>query len=202
VRFRLLTAAALAAVAVVGLTACDSKVGQAAVVGGHRISEHEVSDYVTRNGPDPAVASQVQGTVEPRVQALTALIQEQLFTELLQDTGGMPAAARINALIPEVAKQQYGQSESQLRTRVSQLGLSRSFADLLLRVGALEGILGQRSKLQSVDDFNRLVDKYNIAITVSPRYGKWVPSKVQLSGNAHAGVPGFVKLLPTTAPAQ
>ena len=38
---------AVAAVAVLGLTGCDSKIGTAAVVGGHRVSDSDVSQYLT-----------------------------------------------------------------------------------------------------------------------------------------------------------
>ncbi len=57
-RLRKLTAAALAVLAVTGLTACKSKAGVAAVIDGHRISESDLSDYVNRTGPDPTAVQQ------------------------------------------------------------------------------------------------------------------------------------------------
>lgn len=199
-RFRLLTAAALAALAVVGLTACDSKVGQAAVVGGHRISEHEVSDYVTRQGPSAAALSTTTGTFNPRVQVLNELVNEAVFEQMIESLGRtIPSDSVLASKYGARVAQQFGPT-AQLVQKVKSLGLQGSFAHLLIRTSELSLIVTQGITTQA--QFDSLLAKYEPTVTVSSRYGVWHPKQLTIKDTGNAGTPGFVKLLPTTAPAQ
>jgi hypothetical protein len=59
VRVRQLAAVVAVIVAASTLTACTSKVGVAATVDGHRITESELGRYVTPAGPSPSVVADV-----------------------------------------------------------------------------------------------------------------------------------------------
>ena len=113
-RYRKLTslvAVAGAALAVVGLAGCDSKIGTAAVTGGHKVTDSDVTRYLTAKAKPFSVQSSTGAaqTIVPRSYVLTAIIREQLFTKTLAATkGGLPSESDLTS-----AQQQLTQGATQ-----------------------------------------------------------------------------------------
>lgn len=204
-KLRTLSAAALVALATLGLTGCQSKVGEAAVVGGHRISDNDVSGYVSKAGADPSAVAAVKaqnGKVEPRTQALTQLIQEQLFTATLAKHGGVPSDAQLAAIHDKAISAILGSSagtgrvyDAAVGQRVRALGFTPAFATLVVRTLELEYTLATR--LSSPGGLLSAIQKAGISVTVSRRYGRWVPSKLTIDTSGNGGLPGFISIAPS-----
>jgi hypothetical protein len=203
VKLRPIGALIVAAAAIVGLSACQSKVGQAAVVNGERISDSELATYATRTGPSASVlaAAKQQGTppVEPRVQALTSLIQEQVFLNVLRKSGGVPKDSELAALHDEAVQRLLGgQSttgdafDALLGKQVKAYGLTDKFTTLVLRAAELEDTIINRTKATSFAELAAKVNRYPIAVSVSGRYGTWDKKTLSLVTSGNAGLPSFV----------
>ncbi len=189
-----LAAAVGAALAVAGLAGCDSKIGAAAVVGGHHIRDSEVSSYLTAAAIPFTVQTNTgaPATIVPRSYVLTALIREQLFTKALQANGGVPSSGDINSTEQQFTQ---GAPRAQQQKQYTKYGFKASFAAVDLRDSALETILAQRVKATS--DPKPLLDAINnlhAGITVSGRYGTWDPSQLSVSSRPSDGAPSFVQL--------
>jgi hypothetical protein len=195
-----------AAAAVAGLSACQTKVGQAAVVNGYRISDSDLASYATRTGPSPdaVAAAQQQGTtIEPRVQALTSLIQEQIFLHVLRKSGGVPKDSELAALHDEAAQRLLGSQSSTgdafdvlLGKQVKSYGFTDRFTTLVLRVAELEDTIINRTKVTSFAELSAKVGKYGTSVSVSGRYGRWDAKNLALSTSDTAGLPSFVTFGP------
>jgi hypothetical protein len=191
VRFRKLFAvAAAAAVVVTGLTACDSKVGVAAVVDGHEITDSQVASYMT-NKAEAFPSQDAKGnaiSIPPRVFVLETLLDERVYTQILQATpAGMPSEAKLNA-----AKQQlYGATaDTDVAKQYVQHGYTKELAKRALRVALLlESI---KTEVQQGLDIDAVLKKVHPKISVSPRYGSWDAQNFQLSTDPRAGLPDFV----------
>ena len=204
---RAIGALVVAAAAVVGLSACQTKVGQAAVVNGYRISDSELASYATRTGPSPdAVAAAQQqggGPIEPRVQALTSLIQEQVFLHVLRATGGVPKDSDLAALHDEAVQRLLGSQSTTgdafdvlLGKQVTSYGLTDKFTTLILRVAELEDTIINRTKVASFQELAAKVGKYPVKVSVSGRYGRWDAKNLALTTSGNAGLPSFVTFGP------
>lgn len=194
---RTLAVAALAVIVTAGLSGCQNKVGLAASVGGHRISESDVGKYLTVK----AVPFTVQGqsgstTIVPKVYALQALIVNELFDKALADTkGGAPSKAELAAATNSVTS---GASEAQQSAQYTKYGFAKNFAQLDIRGSALEGILAQRvGATTTAAPILAEIAKLKIPISVSGRYGAWDPKTLSISESG--GVPSFVRF--ATSPA-
>lgn len=191
---------ATAALAVAGLSACESKVGLAAVVGGHRITDADVQQYLTRQ----AVAFQVQsqsGTpvdIVPRSFVLQTLIEDRLFAAALLDThGGTPSNADLASAYQQVTQ---GQTPAQLVQSFTKYGFTPAFASVVVHRSEFQAILATR--VGATSDYTPLVAevaKLNIAVSVSPRYGSWDAQNLGVDAGSAAGVPDFVTLHPSPA---
>jgi hypothetical protein len=196
VRVRIVAAAAAAALAVAGLTGCQSGVGSAASVGSHKIGESSVDNNVTPSGVSPSAAAQAQAAGQtippPKGQVLSLLIQQELFERTLDNTGGVPSDAQLTASQDTATKTLTGQtvSAADLEKTLPEFGVKASFVPTYLRVLELEYALVERKKLTQLTDLVTLIDKQNLPVTVNPRYGTWKPSALSVSGTA--AVPGFL----------
>jgi hypothetical protein len=208
VRLRKLTAAALAVLAVTGLTACKSKAGVAAVIDGHRISESDVTKYVTHTGPSSETVQQAaaQGQqVLPKSTVVHYLVQVQVFERVLARNGGVPSDAELASLRDQAAATLLQisatgrQLDDYVNSNIAASGFSRRFPSLLFRAVELEMALISRSHATRLSELAAVVGKAHLAVSVNPRYGKWEPSQVAVS-NPAAAVPSFVKL-PTASQA-
>jgi hypothetical protein len=205
VRVRKLTAvAALAGLALAagGLTACDSKVGQAAIVDGHRISESDLGVYVTPAGPSPSVlaaASAASQHVYPKTEVVQLLVQQQIFERALAKHGGVPSEGELAKLHDQAASTFLGtqltgaQLDRYLAKQQGSYGYSSKYAQLLLRTVELEGALAVKVRARSLADLTAAVAKLHLTVQVNPRYGKWTPSTLSL-GSPDSNVPDFLKL--------
>ncbi len=182
-KLRAIGALVVAAAAIVGLSACQTKVGQAAVINGERISDSELATYATRSGPTASAlaAAKQQGTpIEPRVQALTSLLQEQLFLHVLRKTGGVPKDSELAALHDEAAQRLLGGQtttgdafDAVLGKQVRSYGFTDKFTTLVLHVAELEDTIINRTKVTSFPELAAKVGQYPVPISVSGRYGSW-----------------------------
>lgn len=200
-RPRLLTAAALVAIAALGLTSCDSKIGTAATVNGQRISDNEVTSYISQAGADPSAVAQAQGPVQPRSSALTQLIQEKIFEETLRGHGGVPTDSQL-AAVHDKAISAIAQSsltgadyDRAVAQQVKKFGFSSRFGKLVVRTLELEYTLATR--LKSPSQLLPAIKKAGISVTVSGRYGKWDPSRLNVDTSGSNGLPSFVQLEPS-----
>ena len=201
-RLRLLRTAAVvasAALAVAGLSACNTKVGLAAVVGGHRISDAEVQKYLTRQAVPFQVPSQGGAPVDivPRSFVLQTLIEDRLFAAALVDTGGTPSS---KDMATELAQVTQGQTPTQVAQGFTKYGFTASFAQVVVHRSALEQILATR--VGATSDFTPLlaeVAKLNIPVSVNARYGSWDARSLGVQTGPSAGVPDFVTLHPSPA---
>jgi len=198
VSFRKLTALAAvagAAVAALGLTGCDSKIGTAAVVGGHHLSDSDVQQYLTVNAKPFSVQSQsgAPQTIVPRSYVLTALIREELFSKALAKTsGGMPSQSEVNSAEQQLTQ---GASTAQQEKQYTQYGFKGSFAALDLRDSALEGLLAQRvGATTDAGPILKAVEDLHLSVSVSGRYGSWDASSLGLKTDPADGAPSFVQL--------
>lgn len=204
--FRKLTAAlavAGTAVAALGLTGCGTKVGTAAVVGGHRISDSDVSQYLTAAAKPFSVQSQTGAaeSIIPRSYTLTILIQSRLFSAALAKTkGGVPSEGDLSGVEEQLTQ---GASEKQQQQQYIKYGFEPSFATVDLRNTALEQILAQRLGVTNdISPLLKAVHSLHASISVSPRYGVWDNKSLSLDSAPSDGVPSFVTLHPTSTDAQ
>lgn len=193
-----LVAAAGATLAVIGLTGCDTKVGTAAVVGGHRISDSDVSQYLTAASKPFSVQSQggAPESIVPRSYTLTILIQSRLFSAALAKTkGGVPSEGDLSGVERQLTQ---GASEKQQQQQYTKYGFEASFAAVDLRNSALEQVLAQRLGLTNdITPLLNAVRKLHAGISVSARYGAWNAKSLSVDSAPNDGVPSFIRLHPT-----
>jgi hypothetical protein len=206
VSFRRLTAALVVAgtaAAVLGLTGCGTKIGTAAVVGGHRITDSDVSQYLTAAAKPFSVQSQsgAPESIIPRSYTLTILIQSRLFSAALAETkGGVPSEGELSGVEDQLTQ---GASEEQQQQQYVKYGFEPSFAAVDLRNTALEQLLAQRLGVTNdISPLLKAVHGLHAGISVSPRYGVWDARSLSLDSAPTDGLPSFVTLHPTSADAQ
>lgn len=204
-RLRQLSAAALAVLAVAGLSACRSNVGAAAVINGQRISESDVHKYLTRQGVDPALAAQAeQGgqVLVPKSIALNTIVQARVYELVLARTpGGVPSDADLRASRDLAASTLSGgqiTSGTALATAISaQLskeGLTSSLLPIVLRSIDLEYALITRVKAAAAADLAKAVAAQHVKVSINPAYGKWSAADVSVLPPSGTDLPNFLTL--------
>ena len=207
-RLRALAVTTALALAATGLTACSSKIGQAAVVGGHRISQKEVDSYVNPAGPTGAALAQSQGTpIAPRTTIVDTLVRRELFIEaLLKTAKGLPSAAALRARHDDAATQiSQGQAtgadfDKAFNSQLASLGFRASFAAVFVQTEELEIALVDQTGAKSSGELLAAVAKAHAAVSLSPRYGTWSTALLSVSSSAKAGLPSFVTIGSDTPP--
>lgn len=188
-----------AAAAVAGLSACQSKVGQAAVVNGVRLSDTSLSAYVTRKAvPFTSNGQQIM----PKVFALQTWIDTQLFEQAIAKRGGTLTEQERNNARAEVLGDT---SPAAFAKPYTAKGFTTKLSDLITDERAMFVVLAQRlhpsqtaaQVLQSLqgsggNDVIAEISKYAKNVSVSARYGSWDPKQLAVSGDAGAGLPSFV----------
>ncbi len=194
-RVRSLTAAAVAALALAGLTGCRSNVGNAATVNGTKISDTTLSHYVTPSAKSVTLQSSSGSGVEvgPKAFVLQTLVYTRLLKALVEvGPSGGPSKAQLAA----VARQtRGGKSATAYATSQGIIGYTSAFDRQLVQRQTYAAVL-QAYQQQGVD-LPTLLKKAKITVKISPRYGRWDSKALSLDGSSGAGVPGFVKLQPT-----
>lgn len=208
-RARTCAAAAVLALSAVVLAGCHTNVGTAATVNGHRISESDVSSYVSHAGPKPQLLPGASGQTLPaaRTFVLQILIAERLFDRAVEANGG-PASAADLAKIHDAAVQGALQApgsgavlDRQATVVMRALGVTDSFVSHYVRTIELEYVLAvQRIHASSAAQFTNAVLKTDPKVSVNPRYGKWQQKAMSIDGSDSAGLPSFLTL--QSAPAS
>jgi hypothetical protein len=186
-------AAVLASVAVAAsATACDtSNVGLAAKVDGTRITESQLSHYVTPAAQGVALQQSAPKT-PPKSFVLFILVFDRLYADLLRSTkGGMPAPGVVSGAVSTFVGNRTPQQA------VAGLGVHGYTAELdqaVLRFRALSTLLGERQ--QKGVDVSAALKKLSFPVTINPRYGTWNAKQFAIETGSSAGVPGFLQLQP------
>jgi hypothetical protein len=186
-----------------GLTACQTKVGAAAVVGGHRITESEVSSYVSPSGPSRQAQQQAaaQGATIPaaRAEALSELVREQVFRDALASTGGVPNDSELAGYHDEAARRLLQTTlvgpalDQAVLKQFGAYGLTDKFATLFVRNLELADAFANASKAANANDLFTKLRPFAKHVEVSPRYGRWLPRTLTVSGTSTEGTPPFVQ---------
>jgi hypothetical protein len=205
---RILTALTLAVLALAALTACKSKVGQAAAVDDTTITDNGVSSYV-EPGTTPYNDSNGQRVV-PKLLVLTTWVRTQLLNEAIANKGGDPSTGELNQA--RAAVQTTGTIE-QAEQAYAKLGYKNKFGDLLfdqytrlvLLVERLTGTTDAAKAFQLLQSnqaaniaVSNAIRKTNAHVDISPRYGTWDPSTLSVSSQASSGAPPFVDFSATS----
>ena len=194
-RLRPLLAAGLALTCLSGLAACRTNVGAAAVVDGHRISESDVTKYLTPNAQTiPLVDSNgtpTGQTVAARTWVLRSLVRQRLLTDILSRAkSGAPNEAAIttavNGLADAATLQRFAK---EYVTR----GYRPAFSALVLREDALEQIAS--TQLQADPSLEPIVTQLSAKVSVNPRFGTWDAKSSDITGTTLA-VPSYLTLKP------
>jgi hypothetical protein len=192
VSLKKLSTVAAAALVVAGLAACSDNHGAAALVSDTRIADNTITKYVTKEGPDADKANQVS----PRVFVLDQLIPQEIFTQALERTGGVPTDAELAALhddaistLLQVSPQDY---EKNLAAEIKAYGLAPSVAELNVHQLELEWAYIMRTKVSNPTELNAELAKLKIPVTVNASYGDWDAASLRLNTDSSAGRPAFV----------
>ena len=202
-RSRPLTVVAAAVLAALVLAGCSSSnVGQAASVNGQRISESDVSRYLTSKARPVTLSNQNGGStvVAPRAFVVQILVYNRLLHDLLAKTpGGVPTGGELAALEKGVKQ---GKSAKQVANAQGVVGYSAALHRELVRRFAYAAALQKRQ--QAGADVNKLAQQLDVTVSVSPRYGRWNAKTLSIDTGPEAAVPPFLTLqpTPTTTPAN
>lgn len=207
-RLRALAVTTALALAATGLSACTSKIGQAATVGSHRISQSDVSSYVNPNGPTAAAVSSGGVPPAPKVVVVNLLVQTYLLRAVLSATkGGVPSATTLASKYHDSVANQYTQGsgltgaafDKAFGAQLVADGLRANFLSLLVTHDELEFALIERLQLKSQAQFAAALKATKLSVSINPRYGAWDPTKGSMSATSGAGLPSFVTIGSDTA---
>jgi hypothetical protein len=188
VRIRSLAVLTALALGCLGLTGCDSKAGTVAVVNGSRISESELSSYLTPNAkPISATNSDGSSTSIPaRVFVLQYLIRNQLFPLLLARTGSPATESQLQAGRAGAL----GGDEQSLLNQISAVGLKPKFEEVLLRDRELGDLVTK--KLTTQQQVTDALAKIKNLVSVNPRFGSWDEATLSLTDLSKKQLPSVL----------
>lgn len=185
-KIRLLGVLPVLTLACVGLTGCDSKAGTAAVVGGHKISESDLSSYLHPDAP-PVRSSDGSSSIAAKTFALQYLVQNEVFPALLAANGSPVTAADLATAKSSVLR---GSDERVLVDQITKSGFTSKFEPIVLRNHELLTIL--RAKLTSNEQATAAITRLKENISISPRYGSWDPQSLSLVGVGKKQLPSVL----------
>jgi hypothetical protein len=189
---KLAGALVVAALAVTGLSACQSRVGAAAYVGSTRISESTVGKYVNRNATE--TTDQSTGALEsPKSEVLDTLIINELIDRVIASKPSFrPSGAALDAARTTALTQIGAPSVAALETGLESAGFTKSFADFYLDEQAKISLLTADLKDTDGSVLFKAVNDLHVKVSVSPRYGDW--NETQLSVSTGPSTPSFLTL--------
>lgn len=173
-RRRSLAVLVILALGCLTLTGCDSKAGTAAVVNGQKISENDLSSYLTPGAP-PIPSGNGTTSTPARTFVLRLLIQTKVFPLLLV-AGGTPASDGV--LDASKASILQGSTEQNLTDQITKSGLKAKFEPVYLRYLELSRYL--QDKLTDPKKQQSALAAVKDAVSISPRYGSWDPIGLSL----------------------
>lgn len=177
----------LALTAALSLSGCDTKVGTAAVVNGHKISESTLNSYLTDS--TQLIGDPTSGT-PPRNFVLNLLVFNELAPEILSHTTGGPVKDKDmqEATLPALQ----GGTEDDLRQLIAQVGLKQSFEPVYLDYLRYRTVL--RTRISTAEELDAAIKSSRIAVSINPRYGAWDPENRAVRQLASSQLPSNVKL--------
>lgn len=177
----------LALMAALSLSGCDTKVGTAAVVNGHKISESTLNSYLTDS--TQLIGDPASGT-PPRNFVLNLLVFNELAPEILSHTPGGPVKDKElqEATLPALQ----GGTEDDLRQLIQQVGLKQSFEPVYLNYLRYRTVL--RTRISTAAELDDAIKASHIAVSVNPRYGTWDTENRAVRQLASSQLPSNVKL--------
>lgn len=199
---RLLSVVTLVALALSALTACQTKVGQAAQVNGVSLSDSALSDFV-QPGAAPYTDQQSGGQVVPKLNALTNWIRNELIEATITAHGGEATTQELNNSRSVIA-------QAGLRDQVAKANAGKGYSDsfftllsdqyallvVLIQRLAKKGTAGQAFNLlesgRANQAFVAAIKATPATVEISPRYGTWDKQNITVSEKPNAGAPGFV----------
>jgi hypothetical protein len=196
VKLRRLAAVLAAVLALAGLAGCRTNIGTAAVVDGHRITESDVSQYVTPQSQPVNEQGQTGQSqqVSPRSFVLAQLINERFGFKIL---AAIPQFSRLTTAQVDAQLQRdlAGQSVQSVAESLGLHGYPTDFYQIVMRVQEISRVLSNAQ--QNGVDVRKVIDSLHFPVSVAPRYGTWDQS--QPGFNAGAAVPGYLEVQPGPA---
>jgi hypothetical protein len=110
---------------------------------------------------------------------LQTLIAQQVLEQALAANGGAASQAELDQLRDSVLQ---GSTEAQLTSEITKSNFTASFEPVYVRTQELFGVYGKRTNATSSDEVIASVNKHDIGVQVSPRYGTWDASQFGLQG--------------------
>ena len=186
-KFRLLAVLPVLAVASLGLTACDSKAGVAAVVDGHKISETTLSDYAP-NTAKPIPANSDGSTIPAKIYVLQVLAQNEVYPLLLTGAGEHAAESDLAAQKTTVLG---GSTDQQFTDQLTALGLSAKFEPVFIRNRELIAVI-QKKLGTNQAGLNKGLAQVKDVVSISPRYGSWDTATLSVTNLGKAELPSIL----------
>ncbi len=201
---RTLTVVALAVLALSTLTACRTKIGQAAEVAGATLSDSTLAGYVK---PGAAPYTDQQNTlVVPKLNALTTWVRNELITAAITSKGGSPTTDEINAARSVIidagvpaqaakANKSYGYASGFYTLLTDQYSLLTVLIERLSHTTDAAKAFNLLQSGQANNAFVGAIVATKTKIDISPRYGTWDPKTLgvsSISTDPAAGAPPFV----------
>jgi hypothetical protein len=196
VRVRRVAACAAVALALAGLSACQTKAGAAAFVGDDRISQSEVNKYVQAGFTVPSAAPGQQQNEPPRVLALDTMIESRLLAAVLGRSGGVPSDDVLNGLHDKAfsfqlqAQVQGDEADRQLGSLLVKSGMKDRFLPVFLRNLELKQAVIDKINAQAQTQVAAEINKLGIKVKVNERYGAWSTQTASLTSYT----PGYLNL--------
>jgi hypothetical protein len=203
VRFRrLLSVVTLVALALSALTACQTKVGQAAQVDGTSLSDSALSDFVL-----PGAAPYTDGSgarVVPKINALTNWVRNELVGATIAKHGGVATTQELNNAravivgsgLPDQIKKAnggHGYSNSFFSLLTDQYVLLVVLIQRLAKKGTATQAFKVLQSGQANQAFVNAIDATHTPVHISPRYGTWdEKGGLHVSDDPTSGAPDFV----------
>ncbi|MGI8665615.1 MAG: hypothetical protein ACR2N4_06250 [Jatrophihabitans sp.] len=175
VKIRSLAVLPVLALGCLSLAGCDSKAGAAAVVDGHRITESDLSGYLTADAK-PIQGSDGTTSTPPKIFVLEYLVRNQVFALLLSAVGAPASDSQLQA---QKTASLGGGTEKDLSDQITQLGLASKFEPVVVRNRELLTLIN--AKLKTNDQVNAALAKVKDKVTINPRYGSWDLQTVSLT---------------------
>lgn len=203
---RVLVALAAATLAVSGLTACQSKVGAAAYVGAHRITESSINNQVhPLTEAEAAVVGIPTATQIGSVRSLVLQyeIRNELMDRMLASLKIRPLAEQLNEVHDAALNEIFGGSsdatgaagDDALLKAVTSIGADPGFAKTILLSTQKELIVRSETGAQDATGVAAELAKLKVAVKVSPRYGNWNAKSLEVTS---AELPSFLKVAERT----
>ena len=162
------------------------------------LSDSDLGSYL-RPGAGPYTDSSSHQLVVPKILILTTWIRTQLIDAAISEHGGGATTTELNAADSAV---QSGSTRDQAEKAYAKYGYTNKFGDLLfdqtVRIVVLVERLSKNSNPSKALQLLSTSQQVNSAIgstvaaahapvSVSPRYGVWVPRSLSVNGSGRAG---------------